>query len=1332
MKTKFLNSQEIIYVGSINNPECDKILVKAKCLKNPISAYLDTGSTVNLISLNTLKRLTAQNRKVTYLEPANVKLTLANGTPLHCHGITSLDLAFHEELPQYNCLFYVVNDLAIEGDILVGLSTMRQINITLLPSHSGILIGDQFIEEISPTVENSFSFKSGRPTKINRFRTIRKQSTPYNRKRTTERDSVTPITQVNTLTVAPSQTLPVNTNANNSVHNVNINQDNSLPPNIDNHTNSDVKTSDITSFHSACILKTILLPPKASLLVQLKTSIPNSEALLLIENSCIKGILPENSLIHTDNNARFNCLISNIMNKEFEIQAGTKIANVEIMPNKILEIHPNNNNGHIPIATITANNIDDKIKVNGEVHSPLDDPKRDQLLQVLLKYRGAIALNNEPLGKTNVVTHTINLKENTNPIYIPAYRIPASQKPLVEKYIQDMIDQGVIEISDSPYNFPIFLVPKKSGNNFRVVVDYRQLNKLVIPNRYPLPILSDVLQSIGEGNNYFTILDLLSGYYQIELDPNSKKYTAFSTHSGHYHYKRTPMGLSTSANIFQTLINIVFNGLLGDKIFAYLDDIILVSRTFEEHMLKLGELLNRLSTAGLKLKLDKCRFAFDSVTFLGHKLDKHGIHTLNDKIDAIKQYPQPHSIEKVRQFLGLVGFYRSFIPNFAKIAVPLFDLLKKDAKFIWTNDQSLAFTTLKNKLSSAPCLAYPNFTKEFFISTDACSKGVAGILMQLDNRGKYQPLAYTSRRTKKEESNYSVTDLEGLAVINALEKFKHIIYGYPITIFTDHQALQYLFDQKALAGRRARWKATILNFNCKIKYIKGVLNQAADALSRNPILSTITCAPITQTSSQDNFDIPTHDEIIQAQKLDPLWSKVRYALESGDFTMVPKIIFPIKNFEIMHDSLFRMLPKQKGHIRSTQQLVIPDSMIQKVLHEIHSSPHSGHPGKDKTLAQAKRSFFWPTMRKDINNFIDTCMSCAVYKGHTIKPSPLGSYPIPDKPFQVVSIDMLKLPLSHDKNNYLLVMVDHFSRYVILHSLKDKSAISVARAIIDSLICRFTTPNILISDNGGEFVNEILNNICKHYSIQKLTVLPYHPASNGLVERSNRKILEVLRHILQNNTSNWDSWIPQVEASINSAINQSTQESPHFIVYGVDKKLPYELLEQSSPLYTDNFEKAHIKMFQEIHHKIQTNLAASKENMIQKFNKKAKEVKIEEGDLVFQIIHERENKLSPKFKGPFRVIKRKQNSLQLLCLTTSSVTNAHVDNVKKVSRFLYPHTDDTSTKTQQTLPSNEKNESLPQKSTHPMALRSKNSTIANVNICSCENHPCTLDLYSFYT
>ncbi len=500
----------------------------------------------------------------------------------------------------------------------------------------------------------------------------------------------------------------------------------------------------------------------------------------------------------------------------------------------------------------------------------------------------------------------------------------------------------------------------------------------------------------------------------------------------------------------------------------YLDDLIVVSKDLDSHLQKLSLVFQKLTQADLKVKLTKCEFLKSRIEFLGHLVDGDSIHTVDSKITAVKNFPTPKSVENVRSFLGLAGYYRAFAKNFASIASPLTWLLKEHIPFLWNDAQQQSFNTLKDVLTHAPILAFPDYSLPFTLCTDASALGIGAVLMKTEGSKRPHVIAYASRVLTAAESKYRITHLEALAVVWALKHFRDIIFGYPITVYTDHIAVTQLFHGKKLTGRLARWYLTIQQFKPTFKYLPCKANTVADALSRN--------IPVSAVKETANFSL---SELHSAQRQDPIWSKVIYALESGDDSTVPHMPVPLSSFILKEDVLYRT-----GTVGKTKvtHLVIPSSLVETTLKLLHYAPSAGHPGREKTLYMARAKYYWPTLRLDIEKHIAQCLSCAEAKG-TTKTAPILEYPLPARPFDVIGIDLLQLPRSHQGSSYVLVCVDHFSRFIVLAPLPNESATTVAHVLVSHLICPYTTPRALLSDNGTEFKNQILQDICNQFSIK---------------------------------------------------------------------------------------------------------------------------------------------------------------------------------------------------------------------------------------------------------
>jgi len=420
---------------------------------------------------------------------------------------------------------------------------------------------------------------------------------------------------------------------------------------------------------------------------------------------------------------------------------------------------------------------------------------------MLVKDVDMFAWDPNQLGKTNLVQHSIDVG-NATPIKKRWYLTSRTERAFIEEEIQRMLQQGLIERAKGPWASPVVLARKKNGK-LRFCVDYRALNKVTKKDEYPLPRIEEMLDSLG-GSTYFTSLDLASGYWQVEMKPEDREKTAFITQFGTFQFKVMPFGLCNAPATFQRLMDEVLQGILWDYVVVYLDDLNIYSRNFDEHLLHLRAVFDRLRRAGLKLNPDKCRFVTPELVFLGHVIDQQGVRTDPEKIEKVKNFPIPKNLTQLRSFLGLASYYRKFIKNFSKIAGPLNKLMKKGMAFQWAPQQQQAFIHLKECLVTSPILVYPDWTKEFILFTDASTFALGAVLAQRDKENQDHVVAYASRSLLPAEKNYSATELECLAVVWAIKKFHHYLHGKHFLVITDHSALCHLFNVTTPNGRLAR------------------------------------------------------------------------------------------------------------------------------------------------------------------------------------------------------------------------------------------------------------------------------------------------------------------------------------------------------------------------------------------------------------------------------------------------------------------------------------------------------------------------------------------------
>lgn len=525
--------------------------------------------------------------------------------------------------------------------------------------------------------------------------------------------------------------------------------------------------------------------------------------------------------------------------------------------------------------------------------SHIEKQLREPLEKILVHYMDVFNLETNNLPCTSLIQHSIVLKENKI-INTKSYRPPEVHRAEIEKQVNEMLNKKVIEGSDSPYNSPVWVVPKKldaSGKQkWRIVIDFRKLNELTDQDAYPLPTIDDILSQLGNAK-FFSALDLSSGFHQIPVNPDSKKYAAFSTPQGHFQFNRMPFGLKNAPATFQRMIDTALRGLVNKYCFVYLDDIIIFGSTIQQHNDNLGIVLQRLRELGLKIQPDKCEFLKPELEYLGHVITSEGISPNPKKIEAVNNFKVPRTPTEVKSFLGLAGYYRKFIKNLSKIAKPLTDLSEKDIPFMWTDRQQSSFEELKHKLCTAPVLGYPKYDEIFTLTTDASNEGIGAILSQAGH-----PCCYISRTLNPPEKNYSTTEKELLAIVWAVKRLRQYLLGRHFIIRTDHQAHTWLKNCKDPSSRLIRWRLKLEEYEYEIQYYKGKENTAADALSRRiyPINTELDYSSEFEAWSEDCETIPKY---LKQTPNDPSYFQItRYLL--GEYNIknwVNKIIGKAKD-----------------------------------------------------------------------------------------------------------------------------------------------------------------------------------------------------------------------------------------------------------------------------------------------------------------------------------------------------------------------------------------------------------------------------------------------------
>ena len=826
---------------------------------------------------------------------------------------------------------------------------------------------------------------------------------------------------------------------------------------------------------------------------------------------------------------------------------------------------------------------------------------------LMLEYECIFSLDSLELGKTSMVKHHIELTDYTP--FKERYRnIPPHQFEEVKKHLKQMLEVGAIRKSKSPFASAVVLVRKKDGT-LRFCIDLRRLNARTIKDAYSLPRIEESLDCLS-GAQWFTSLDLKSGYWQVELTEEAKALTAFTVGPlGFYECDKMPFGLTNAPATFQRLMESCLGDLHLTQCIIYLDDIIIFSKTPEEHLTRLRKVFQKIKDAGLKLKPSKCEFFRTKIKYLGHVVTREGIESDPSKIEAIKNWPTPKEVTHVRSFLGFTNYLRKFIKNYAHIAKPLNKLISGDnasrrkAHVNWDDECDAAFTKLKEACCNAPVLAYANYKKPFKLHTDASGKGLGAILYQEDENGKDRVIAYASRTLNKAESNYPAHKLEFLALKWAVtERFKDYLYMGSFDVYTDNNPLTYILTSAKLDATGQRWVAALAIFKFNIYYKPGKNNLDADALSRIPwpepvctasaetsslivkaavvraildaalvervplfeayigkAATVVTDSPerVTKMNNQDWRKAQREDQsialmldLIKQDKLKGYKAKPDEPLEF-QLMLKKKSKFVTRNGLLYRKCQF----KQDLHDCPTMQFCLPPKYREAALKGCHED--IGHLGIMKTTDLMRDRFYWPGMAEDIVEHIKSCKNCRLFK---TLPEKAELHPIVvTHPLELVHMDYLTIehPKDNSKDVNVLVVTDHFTRYAQAYITKTQTAEETAKVLWEKFLVHYGFPEKILTDQGRNFEGKLIKELCKIAQVKKLRTTPYHPEGNGQCERFNRTLISMLGTLDTRAQSRWPDLVSTLCHAYNCTRSNATGFSPYFLMYGRHPRLPID-------------------------------------------------------------------------------------------------------------------------------------------------------------------------------
>lgn len=844
----------------------------------------------------------------------------------------------------------------------------------------------------------------------------------------------------------------------------------------------------------------------------------------------------------------------------------------------------------------------------------LNEEEKANLMTLCNRYADVFYVEGEPLTFTNKVKHRIRTTDEV-PVYTKSYRYPFVHRQEVRDQIGKMLQQGIIRPSESAWSSPIWIVPKKTDasgkQKWRIVIDFRKLNEKTIDDKYPIPNISDVLDKLGKCQ-YFTTLDLASGFYQVEMDPQDIPKTAFNVEHGHFEFLRMPMGLKNSPSTFQRVMDNMLRGLQNNICLVYLDDIIVFSTSLQEHMENLEKVFQRLQESNFKIQMDKSEFLKHETGYLGHIISRDGIKPNPDKISAIKKYPIPKTPKEIKQFLGLLGYYRKFIPDFARTTKPLTLCLKKGNRVVHSSEFVNAFEKCKTLLTNDPILQYPDFTKEFNLTTDASNVAIGAVLSQ-GQIGSDRPICYASRTLNESELNYSTIEKELLAIVWATKYFRPYLFGRKFKIITDHKPLQWMMNLKEPNSRLTRWRLRLSEYDFTVIYKKGKFNTNADALSRieihndevdtysNSVVESIKelssmqnnpseAPPQTINSSTDTVHTSNEHPILEIPITDEPLNKFHRQIHLtivSDVTRKPTVTKPFENhtrtaIQLSESNLENdVISAMKEYVNpkvKTGLLINPPLSMYSIIPIIQEKFKSS----SLNLILCKKELYnvkeYLQQQDIIRNYhdgktnhrgINECYLALSQKYYWPKMKEQISKFInecaicgqakydrnPVKPqFKIVPpatkpLEIVHMDLLTIQNEKYVTFIDVFTKYGQAYHLRDGTAISILQALLQ-FCTHHGVPLTIITDNGTEFTNQLFNEFTRLHKINHHKTLPHSPNDNGNIERFHSTVLEHIRILkLQHKDEPVVNLVPYALIAYNSSIHSFTKCRPFDLLNG---------------------------------------------------------------------------------------------------------------------------------------------------------------------------------------
>ena len=1039
----------------------------------------------------------------------------------------------------------------------------------------------------------------------------------------------------------------------------------------------------------------------------------------------------------TDQETRENVpyLLINLSMEDEEIEKGEELAEMTVCPYQLNEVETEQTDEEEEINNIEEDKIfekcdifDDKIEVEKKFitspaqiesqrkvklqNAPITDEDRSNFKELCNKYTDIFSRSSEDIGHTPLLKMDIDTGDSP-PVCQRPYSLPLKHVEWVTKELEILEKAGVISRSVSPWASPIVIVPKKSEPGEpprrRMCVDYRVLNSLLPPvnkahskakgilSLVPLPKIDEIYAQL-KGSKVYSAIDMRSGYFHLGLSDEAKPKTAFvpgGPHGAKYEFNRCPFGLSQAPAYFQRLVHEVLKGITFA--FGYLDDILIFSPDNKTHLEHLEVVFQRLREADLKLKASKCNFFKKHIQYLGHLVSGEGIEPLPEKLEAVRKMPPPTTPKEIRQFLGLVGYYRKFVPKFADIARPLTNLTKLDVPYEWTNRCQEAFEFLKQMLLKEPILKYPDPSKPYTLFTDASKFAWACVLTQeyeheFDGKKRkiLHPITYMSGLFKGSQINWATLTKEAYAIYVSVKKLDHYIQDAEVTLRSDHLPLKSFLQKNTMNTKVNNWAIDITSRcrNIQFEYIKGIKNTLADTMSRLIEITPEIEQEPEPPGQEFGYDI--------FETLEPIETTTHYINELKEeiqikHEAIPDDLLPIVDLtesqlediqmkdKFIKNIINRLVAKQqpegkpyylegrllKKYIYDNKQrfevTVVSPNCAPLLLNLAHDQ--LGHNGTARTYMLLKRTYYWKGMKTDVSNYVKQCKLCQKQNILPVK-YVSGHFSAPMAPMEFISMDLIgDFTPSSKGNKYALTVICMLTGYTFCIPIPSKKASDVITAYIDNVYSKFGGSKKILSDNGTEFKNQLFEKIAKELGVEfKCYTAPYHPQSNGRIEGFHHFLKSCMtKHISTN--MEWDQVVHLATAAYNFFPNEHSRESPFFLMFGRDPRVPLNTLLTPKIRYMGTEENIlSLEALQRIYHLVAENLKIAKERLHK--NQQAYPTKLKTEDMVMIKTHA-EGQFQPIYKGYYRIVSFKGNQVQVVPVEGGKPHFVHITDVKYI-------------------------------------------------------------------